>query len=178
MRHCLALTSLPRLTVLLLAACFLPAAWLLSSCTKSAKTPQAPPFTVSADFNGTPMNFNAIITVDSASTPGTVYIVAHNDSANLTPLFEITLTGNRPLKAGTYSSPDSSGGNYGTLGYTTWEGDTAIQYTSSSATVTLATVNNTWFSGTFQGSCEVIIDSVVTVATVTNGKFAVGWNQH
>jgi hypothetical protein len=155
-------------------ACVFLVACMVCSCSKSDKTPPAPPFGVSADLNGAPVSFNAIITVDSVTSPGTVYIVAHNDSANLTPLFELTLTGRRPLKPGTYISPDSSGGTYSGMGYTAWLGGSAIQYPSVSDTVTLATVNNTWLSGTFQGTCEYSADSVISV---TNGKFAVGWNQ-
>lgn len=134
----------------------------------------APSFTVSAVLNGTPTTFNAIITVDSISTPGTVYIVAHSDSANLTPLFEITLSGNRPLKPGTYPSVDSTGGNLGLIGYTVWQGGSAIQYTLLSDTINLTTVTNAWLSGSFQGTCEYGVDSILSV---TNGQFTVGWNQ-
>lgn len=155
-----------------LIVCLLP---LLAACGKSEKTAPAPPFIVSATLNGVPATFNAIITVDTVSTPGTVYIVAHNDSANLTPLFEITLTGNRPLKPGMYTAADSTGETFGLIGYTGWNGGSANQYTLLSDTIDLVTVNKTWLAGTFQGTCEYGVDSVVTV---TNGQFAVGWNSH
>lgn len=139
------------------------------------------PFNVSASINGVPSVFNAIITVDSVSTPGTVYIVAHADSANLTPLFEVTLTSNTALKPGIYSYnqlTDSTSDIQGLIGYTNFSSDTDNQYFSLSDTVTLTTVNKTWLSGTFQGSCQTGYDSVATYITVTNGQFTVGWNQH
>ena len=73
--------------------------FLLTACSKknTAPTTPTPAFSVTAAINGVPTTFNAIITVDSSSTPGTVYIVAHADSANLTPLLEITLTGKTPV---------------------------------------------------------------------------------
>jgi len=146
----------------------------LAACNKSS-SPTQPAFNVSASINGIPTNFNAIITVDSLNTPGTVYIVAHSDSANLTPLFEITLS-STPLKAGTYPIADSNSGPQGLLGYTVWSDSvgTYVQYTAVSDTVTLTTVTKTWFSGTFQGTCEYSADSVVSV---TNGQFTVGWNK-
>ncbi|HXD77049.1 MAG TPA: hypothetical protein VN616_04535 [Puia sp.] len=147
---------------------------LFPFCAKTSKTPVPPPFTLTATLNGTPATFNAVITVDSASTPGTVYIVGNSDSANLTPLLEVSLTSNRPLAAGTYSFPDTSGGNSGTLGYTAWRGGTAVQYPRVTDTIVLTTVNANWLSGTFQGTCAYSPDSVVTI---TNGKFTVGWNQ-
>jgi hypothetical protein len=153
---------------------FLILTLLFVACTKSKNSP-TPAFTVSAAINGTPTTFSALITVDSISTPGTVYIVAHADSANLTPLFEITLSHTGPIKPGTYPYTDSAGGPLSQLGYTIWSGGTAIQYPAVSDTVMLTTVNNTWLSGTFQGTCEYSADSVVSV---TNGQFTVGWNQH
>ena len=148
---------------------------LLAACHKSTTLP-TPAFTVSASISGTPTTFNAIITVDSLSTPGTVYIVAHSDSANLNPLFEITL-GSTPLKTGTYPIADSNSGPQSLLGYTVWSDSagTYIQYAAVSDTVTLTTVTKTWFSGTFQGTCEYSADSVVSV---TNGQFTVGYTPH
>jgi hypothetical protein len=129
---------------------------------------------VSASVNGTPTTFNAIITVDSASTPGTVYIIAHADSANLTPLLEITFSRTGAIKTGTYPFTDTASGPLSQLGYTVWRGGTAVEYPAVSDTVILNTVNNTWLSGTFEGTCEYSADSVVSV---TNGKFTVGWNE-
>jgi hypothetical protein len=152
------------------------------ACTKShPATLTTPPFSVSASINGVPTTFNAIITVDSVSTPGTVYIVAHSDSANLTPLLEVTLTSNTALTPGAYSYNqlnDSTSNVQGLIGYTNWTGDSDNQYFSLSDTVTLTTVNKTWLSGTFSGSCQAGYDSVTTYITVTNGQFTVGWNQH
>jgi hypothetical protein len=147
----------------------------LAACNKTS-SPPTPAFNVSASINGTPTTFNAIITVDSLSTPGTVYIVAHSDSANLNPLFEITL-GSTPLKTGTYPVADSNSGPQSLLGYTVWSDSagTYVQYTAVSDTVTLTTVTKTWFSGTFQGTCEYSADSVVSV---TNGQFTVGYTPH
>jgi len=90
---------------------------LLAACHKSAGPGPTPAFTVSALINDTLTTFNAIITVDTLSTPGTVYIVAHSDSTNLTPLLEITLS-NTPLKPGVYPFADSAGGPLGLLAYT------------------------------------------------------------
>jgi hypothetical protein len=146
---------------------------LLAACHKSTSNTPTPAFTVSASINDTPTTFNAIITVDTISTPGTVYIVAHSDSANLTPLIEITLS-NTPLKPGSYPVTDTTGGPIGLLGYTLWSGGTAVQYPAVSDTVTLTTVTKTWFSGTFQGTCEYSTDSVVSI---TNGQFTVGYSQ-
>jgi hypothetical protein len=163
---------------------YIAIALLLAACHKSSAP--TPAFTVSANINGTPTTFNAIISVDALSTSGTVYIVAHSDSANLTPLLEITLS-NTPLKPGIYTyitnGPDSSGGSastaspVGLLGYTLWTDSigTFVQYSAFSDTVTLTTVTPTWFSGTFQGTCEYTPDSVVSI---TNGQFAVGYSQH
>jgi hypothetical protein len=163
---------------------YIAIALLLAACHKSNPTPP-PAFTVSANINGTPTTFNAIISVDTFSTPGTVYIVAHSDSANLTPLLEITLS-NTPLKPGTYpyvtTGPDSTGSSatpaspVGLLGYTLWTDSvgTFVQYSAFSDTVTLTTVTQTWLSGTFQGTCEYTPDSVVSI---TNGQFAVGYPQ-
>lgn len=143
------------------------------SCNKS-NSPATPPSTVSANINGTPTMFNAIITVDSLSTPGTVYIVAHTDSANLTPLLEITLS-NTPLKTMTYPYTDSTGGPLGLLGYTLWKGGTAVQYPDVTDTVILTAANRNWISGTFQGTCAYSPDSVVSI---TNGQFTVSYPQH
>jgi hypothetical protein len=148
---------------------------LLAACSKTNHTPSTPVYTVSAAINGTPTTFNAIITVDSTSTPGTVYIVAHSDSNNLTPLLEITLSHTGTLKTGTYPFADSANGPLGLLGYTNWLFGGAIQYPAVSDTITLTTVNSTWLSGTFQGTCEYSIDSVVSIS---NGQFTVGWNEH
>jgi hypothetical protein len=150
---------------------------LLIACHKTTPSTPTPAFSVTAAINGTPTSFNAIINVDSTSTPGTVYIVAHADSANLTPLLEITLVSNRSsasLKPGTYYFSDTTGGSSALMGYTNWQNDTAIQYFAVSDTVTLSTVNKTFLSGTFQGTCQYSADTVVSV---TNGKFAVGWNE-
>ena len=146
--------------------------FLLTACSKknTAPTTPTPAFSVTAAINGVPTTFNAIITVDSSSTPGTVYIVAHADSANLTPLLEITLTGKTPLKTGNYPISDSTGGNQSAIGYTAWAGDQDNQYNSISDTVILTTVNKTWLAGTFQGTCQFTLDSVVSV---TNGQFTV-----
>jgi hypothetical protein len=146
---------------------------LLAACHKSASIP-TPAFNVTASINDTPTTFNAIITVDTLSTPGTVYIVAHSDSDNLTPLLEITLS-NTPLKPGVYPYGDSAGGSLSLLGYTNWINGGAVQYPAVSDTVTLTRVTPTWFSGTFSGTCEYSPDSVVSV---TNGQFTVGYPQH
>jgi hypothetical protein len=148
-------------------------ALIFSACTKTS-TNNTPHYTVSAAINGTPTTFNAVISVDSASTPGTIYIIAHADSANLTPLLEITLSRTGTFKPGTYPFTDSANGPLSQLGYTLWRGGTAVEYPAISDTVFLTTVNNTWLSGTFQGTCEFSADSIVTV---TNGKFTVGWNE-
>jgi hypothetical protein len=153
----------------------------LIACHKTHPATPTPPFSVSATINGVPTTFNTIISVDSVSTPGTVYIVAHSDSANLTPLFEVTLTSNTALAPGIYpynQLADSTGNLQGLLGYTVWSSDTDNQYFSLTDTVTLTTVNKTWISGTFQGTCQAGYDSVATYITVTNGQFTVGWNQH
>jgi hypothetical protein len=146
---------------------------LLAACHKSGSIP-TPAFKVTASINDTPTTFNAIITVDTISTPGTVYIVAHSDSDNLTPLLEITLS-NTPLKPGVYPFADSADGPLSLLGYTNWVSGGAVQYPSVSDTVTLTTVTPTWFSGTFSGTCEYGADSVVSI---TNGQFTVGYPQH
>jgi hypothetical protein len=148
----------------------------LAACNKTSSPPATPAFNVSASINGTQTTFNAIITVDSLSTPGTVYIVAHSDSANLAPLLEITLS-STPLKAGAYPIADSAGGPQSLLGYTVWSDSvgTYLQYPTISDTVTLTTVTKTWFSGTFQGTCAYTPDSVVSV---TNGQFTVGYTPH
>ena len=143
------------------------------ACSKSNTSAASPPSSVSATINGTPMTFNAIITVDSVSTPGTVYIVAHADSSNLTPLLEITLA-NTPLKAAVYPFTDTTGGRIGLLGYTLWNGGTAVQYPDVSDTVVLTTANRNAISGTFQGTCEYSADSVVAI---TNGQFTVSYPQ-
>jgi hypothetical protein len=176
LRRLLTVLCLPRLLAILsISAIFFMA------CAKSHPATPTPPFSVSASINGVPTTFNAIITVDSVSTPGTVYIVAHSDSANLTPLVEITLTSNTALKPGIYpynQLTDSTGNIQGLIGYTNWSSDTDNQYFSLTDTVTLTTVNKTWLSGTFQGSCQAGYDSVATYNTITNGQFTVGWNQH
>jgi hypothetical protein len=153
---------------------YIAIALLLAACHKSTSTTPTPSFSISATINDTPTTFNAIITVDTLSTPGTVYIVAHSDSANLTPLLEITL-GNTPLKPGAYPFTDSAGGPIGFLAYTNWLNGGAVQYPAVSDTITLTTVTRTWFSGTFSGTCEYSADSVVSV---TNGQFTVGYPQH
>jgi hypothetical protein len=155
---------------------YIPIALLLAACNKTSSPSPTPASSVSASINGTPTTFNAIITVDSLSTPGTVYIVAHSDSSNLTPLLEITLS-STPLKSGAYPLADSTGGPQSLLGYTVWSDSvgTYFQYPAISDTVTLTTVTKTGFSGTFQGTCEYSIDSVVSV---TNGQFTVGYPQH
>lgn len=151
-----------------------PALFIACAKKNTAPTPPTPAFSVTAAINGVPTSFNAIITVDSSSTPGTVYIVAHADSANLTPLLEITLTGKTPLTAGNYPISDTAGGNQSAIGYTSWFGDQDNQYNSISDTVILTTINKTWLAGTFQGTCQFSLDSVVSV---TNGQFTVGWNE-
>jgi hypothetical protein len=151
---------------------------LLVACHKTTpSTPTPPAYSVTAAINGTPTSFNAIINVDSTSTPGTVYIVAHADSANLTPLLEITLissTSSAALKAGTYFFSDTTGSNSALVGFTSWQNDIDIQYFAISDTVTLSTVNKTWLSGTFQGTCQYSADSTISVS---NGQFTVGWNE-
>jgi hypothetical protein len=149
----------------------------LVACHKTTSSTPTPAYTVTAAINGVPTSFNAIINVDSTSTPGTVYIVAHADSANLTPLLEVTLTSSSSsaaLKAGTYYFADTTGGNSAVVGFTTWQNDTAIQYFGISDTVALNTVNKIWLSGTFQGTCQYTADSTVSVS---NGQFTVGWNE-
>jgi hypothetical protein len=149
--------------------------FLLIACKKTTIIAATrPAYNVTASINGVPTSFNAIINVDSASTPGTVYIVAHADSANLTPLLEITLTGKMPLAAGIYSFSDTIAGNQGLLGFTAWAGDTDNQYNSISDTVNLTAVNKTWLAGTFQGTCQYSTDSTISI---TNGQFTVGWNE-
>lgn len=163
---------------------YIAIALLLAACNKTS-SPSTPAFSVSASINGTPTTFNAIITVDTVSTPGTVYIIAHADSSNLTPLFEITL-GSMSLKPGAYSYFDSTGlppnagsplpdAPFGLVGYTNWSGDSALQYSTLSDTITLTTVSKTWISGTFQGTCEYTNDSVFSIVSVTNGQFTVGY---
>lgn len=176
LRRLLTVLCLPRLLTLLSLS-----AILLIACAKSHPATPTPPFSVSASINGVQTTFNAIITVDSVSTPGTVYIVAHADSNNLTPLLEVTLTSNTALKPGIYpynQLTDSTSNVQGLIGYTNWSSDTDNQYFSLTDTVTLTTVNKTWLSGTFQGTCQTGYDSVATYSTITNGQFIVGWNQH
>lgn len=176
LRRIFTVLSFPRLLTLLSLS-----AILLIACAKSHPATPTPSFSVSATINGVPSTFNAIITVDSISTPGTVYIIAHSDSANLTPLLEVTLTSNTALKPGIYSYnqlSDSTSNTQGLIGYTNWNSDTDNQYFSLTDTVTLTTVNKTWLSGTFQGYCQTGYDSVAIYTTVTNGQFTVGWNQH
>lgn len=156
---------------------YIAIALFLAACTKTSAPSSTPANTVSASINGTPTTFNAIITVDSLSTPGTVYIVAHADSANLTPLLEVTL-GNTPLKSGTYLFTDTIGTSFGLLGYTSWSGDSDLQYTALSDTVTLTTVTKTWLSGTFQGTCTYAGDSILSIVSITNGQFTVSYPEH
>jgi len=168
---------------------YIAIALFLAACTKTSSPSPAPANTISASINGTPTTFNVSITVDTLSSPGTVYVVAHADSANLTPLFEITL-GNTPLQPGTYpftsatgsplppGSPLPAGSPFGLLGYTQWSGATDLQYTPLSDTVTLTTVTKTWFSGTFQGTCEYTVDSAASIVSITNGQFTVGYPEH
>lgn len=134
----------------------------------------APVYSVTADINGASTSFSAKITVDTSSTPGTIYIVAHSDTLNFTPLLEITLTGTSAITAGAY--PDTvSNGRQGLLGYTGWNSnDTAYQYTSTTDTVTVTSVSKMTLAGTFQGTCQYFLDSTVTI---TNGKFTVGLGQ-
>ena len=146
---------------------------IFAACSKTPPS-AAPPANVSANINGVPTTFNAVITVDTLSTPGTVYIVAHSDSANLTPLLEITLS-YTPLKAMTYPFTDSVGAPLGLLGYTLWKGGTAVQYPDMTDTVTLIAANRDWISGTFQGTCAYSPESVVSI---TNGQFTVSYPQH
>jgi hypothetical protein len=148
---------------------------ILVACNKSNHPAPTPNFTVSASINGIPTTFNAIINVDSASTPGALYIVAHSDSNNLTPLLEITISRTGALKPGAYPFADSANGPLGQVGYTAWLYGGAVQYPAVSDTVTVTAVNPASISGTFQGTCEYSIDSVVAV---TNGQFTVGWNEH
>lgn len=149
-------------------------AWIgMIACTKTIHTTPTPAFSVTASINGVPTNFSSIIAVDTTSTPGTTYIVAHSDSANLTPLLEITLSDSTKLVPGTYTTASANGGQ-GLLGYTGWIGDQDNQYNATSDTVTLTTVNKTWLSGTFQGTCAYTLDSTVSV---TNGQFTVGWTE-
>jgi hypothetical protein len=153
---------------------------LLIACHKSHPAAPAPPYRISATINGVPTTFAAIVTLDSVTTPGTVYIIAHADSANLTPLFELILTSNKALAPGIYpysQLEDTTAVIQGLIGYTYWSNDSDNQYFSLSDTVTLTTVNKTWIAGTFQGTCQAGYDSVATYITVTNGQFAAGWNQ-
>jgi hypothetical protein len=150
-------------------------AWIgLIACTKTIHTTPTPAFSVTAAINGVPTSFNAIITVDTSTTSGTLYIVAHSDSANLTPLLEITLSDSTKLTPGVYTPVPGAHGSQGLVGYTGWFGNLANQYNASSDTVTLTTVNKTWLSGTFQGTCAYTADSTVSV---TNGQFTVGWKE-
>jgi hypothetical protein len=150
-------------------------AWIcLIACTKTIHTTRVPAFSVTAAINGVPTSFSAIINVDTTSTPGTLYIVAHSDSANLTPLLEITLSDSTKLTPGVYTPAPGTHGSQGLVGYTGWVGDLANQYNAVSDTVTLTTVNKTWLSGTFQGTCTYSADSTVSV---TNGQFTVGWTE-
>ena len=141
-------------------------ALVFTACTKTSSN-NTPHYSVSASINGTPTTFDAVITVDSTSTPGA-------DSANLTPLLEITLSRTGAFKPGTYPFTDSANGPLSQLGYTLWRGGAAVEYPAVSDTVILSAVNHTWLSGTFQGTCEFSADSVVSV---TNGHFTVGWNE-
>jgi hypothetical protein len=150
-------------------------AWIgLIACTKTIHTTPTPAFSVTAAINGVPTSFSAIISVDTTTTPGTLYIVAHSDSANLTPLLELTLSDSTKLTTGVYTTTPGAQGSQGLLGYTGWVGSAVNQYIAASDTVTLTTVNKGWLSGTFQGTCAYSADSTVSV---TNGQFTVGWTE-
>jgi hypothetical protein len=142
------------------------------ACKKSTNTAPAPNlYGVTANINGVNTSFTAEITVDTSSTPGTVYIVAHSDTTNFTPLLEITLTGNRPLTAGVYPDTLTAGGLQGLVGYTAWSGATDEQYNPVTDTVTVTSVSKTALAGTFQGTCLYMGDT--TFVSITNGKFNV-----
>lgn len=148
----------------------------LISCKKNSNTPVTPVlYGVTANVNGVNTSFSAEITVDTTSTPGTVYIVAHSDTINFTPLLEITITGNRPLTAGTYPDTLTANGFQGLIGYTAWNGATDEQYTPVTDTVTVTSVSKTVLSGTFQGTCQYAADT--TFVTITNGRFSVPLSQ-
>jgi hypothetical protein len=130
---------------------YIAIALLLAACHKSNPTP-TPAFNVSADINNIPTTFNAIISVDTRNTP---------------------------LKTGTYPNTDTASGpnsSIGILGYTLWSDSISnfVQYFAINDTVTLTKVTRTWFSGTFQGTCEYSPDSIVSI---TNGQFTVGYPQ-
>lgn len=147
----------------------------LTACKKSNNTGPSVPGTLSvtASINGRDTSFSSIITVDTSSTPGTIYIVAHSDSSNLTPLLEITLYDSTTFKTGIYTS-SLTNGRLGLLGYTGWTGDTAEQFFSSSDTVDITTINKIALAGTFQGTCQYA-DSTITI---TNGMFAVRFGHY
>ena len=126
--------------------------FIFIACKKNTSAPVIPPNTLTASVNGTPMSFNIALTVDSTSTPGTIYLVGHSDSANLTPLMEVTITGNQ-----------------GQIGYTAWSNDTAIQYVGSGDSVSVTSTKTT-LSGTFSGTCYYTLDSMVLI---TNGKYSI-----
>jgi hypothetical protein len=150
------------------------------ACQK-AVSPVPVPITdsVSAMVNDSSISFNAEVTVDSSSTPGTIYIIAHSDLANFTPLLEITIISGSPLKTGVYSDTPGNGGQ-GLLGYTAWNGFTDYQYYDSTDMVTINSVSKTSIAGTFQGTCQYIPNSqtdssaVTETVTITNGRFNVG----
>jgi hypothetical protein len=147
---------------------------LLAACAKTVHQTPTPAFGITAAINGVSTSFSSIITVDSVSTPGTLYIVAHSDSANLTPLLEITLSTGAARIPGTYTSTFVNG-NPGQLSYTGWNGSVDNQYPSTGDTVTVTTSNKIWLAGTFQGTCAYTPDSTISI---TNGQFTVGWNLH
>jgi hypothetical protein len=148
-------------------------AWIcLIACTKTLHTTPTPAFSVTANINGVPTSFSPIISVDTTTTPGTLYIVAHSDSANLTPLLEITLSDSTKLTPGVYTPLPGAHGGQGLVAYTGWVGNLVNQYNASSDTVTITTISKGWLSGTFQGTCAYSADSTVSV---TNGQFTVGW---
>lgn len=135
--------------------------------------------TVTAMINDTSVSFNASITVDTSSTPGTIYIVAHSDTANFTPLLEITIVSGgasvNAVKPGTYT--DTSSLTQGILGYTTWSGASDEQFANDGDTVSVQSISNTGVMGSFQGTCEFIADTIPVLTKVSNGKFNVGFMQ-
>ncbi len=150
---------------------------LLAACAKTVHQTPTPAFGITAAINGVSTSFSSIITVDSVSTPGTLYIVAHSDSANLTPLLEITLSTGAARIPGTYTSTFVNGNPVGQLSYDRLDPDrsTTWSYPSTGDTVTVTTSNKIWLAGTFQGTCAYTPDSTISI---TNGQFTVGWNLH
>ena len=154
------------------------------ACQKAISNKVPAPITdsVSAMVNDSAISFNAEVTVDTSSIPGVIYIVAHSDLANFTPLLEITIPVATPIKDTIYSDPLNSG-NPGLLGYTAWNGVTDNQFYSVSDTVSVSSVSKSSIAGTFQGTCQYTYfpnDSTPTVVetlTITNGRFNVGLGQ-